>query len=284
VWNWDIYHTPWCQASINIPDILPVEYPEWFDGRFQRMTDKSLEFAANHAAYVFVISQDVRLRVSRHLGIDPSRIKVVYPAINPAFLAPATTEGDTEIIKRLGLTAHQYFLSYGFLEPRKNIERQLHAFRNARKSSGSKYKFVVVGVETHRSRGINEAIDKLGMTDAIIRIPYLPLGDLIALLRQSAALAYCSIAEGFGLPIVEAMAAGTDVITSNTTSMAELGANRCELVNPFDVDEMAAAFTRQMSQRDSNNRKIRTTNRQYAEQFTPANWLAGHLEAYRNGE
>lgn len=132
VWNWSIYHPGHSDSSITIPDVLPLEHPQWFDIRFQRLTERSLRFASDKATHVFAISHDVKHRVAKVTGMSEERIRVVYPGIDAAYFAPVNADVASKMLRNRGLEAGKYLLSAGFLDPRKNLVRQLEAFRLAR--------------------------------------------------------------------------------------------------------------------------------------------------------
>jgi glycosyltransferase involved in cell wall biosynthesis len=280
VWNWNIYNPSGCYGSITIPDVLPLEFPQWFDDRFLRLTEKSLRFAADHADYVFVISHDVKKRVAQLTGMSADRIRVVYPGIDAAYFSTMNFDTTATVLRKHGLESGRYLLSSGFLDPRKNLVRQLEAFSIALSRGAKGIKYALTGVRTSLSEDVIKIIDSPGMRSNVVFLGYVPKDELIALTSQSAALMYCSLAEGFGLPIVEAMAVGAPVITSANTSMQELATSRACLVDPCNIEEMALAILETVNLSVEQRLTQVNANRLFASSFTVENWLGGHLDAF----
>ncbi len=281
VWNWDIYNPYGARGSITIPDVLPLEYPQWFGSRIRSVTDKSLAFARDEAEFVFCISGYVKDRVSAVTGIKPERIKVVYPGIESYFFDSVSSEEEAKILQKYSLTKKGFLLSTGYLDPRKNLLRQIEAFGLHSQSTGSSLKYALSGLKTSLSNEVLDLIEKPHLKDKVMFLGYLSPNDLKVLMGASTSLMYCSIAEGFGLPIIEAMASGAPVITSHTTSMLELADGKAVLVNPEDVDDIAQAINKVVTA-DKNLLDSRCKeNLQYARKFTIESWLLGHLKAYQ---
>ena len=280
VWNWNIYDTGKDRCSITVPDVLPLEYPQWFDERFLRLTKESLAFAKTRAHYVFVISEYVKKRLMDTTGMSADRIRVVYPGIDPSYFGKTDELTAQNALIRYGLHEGRFLISSGFLDPRKNLARQIQAFALATRHENSDVKYALTGLKTSLSQDVLTLIDTPEIRSKVVLLGYVSQSDLIALMEKSAALMYCSIAEGFGLPIIEAMATGAPVITSSTTSMQELAHGRAITVNPLNVDEMANAITSVLGSRRDEYILRAIDNRKYAATFTIRNWLEGHLKGY----
>jgi len=280
VWNWNIYNPSFCSGSITIPDILPLEYPDWFDSSIKKSTESSLMFASGNADFVFAISNDVKQRVVKHTGISSDKIRVVYPGIDNAYFSPEDPIITQTVLKKHGLEPGQFFLSSGFIDPRKNLKRQLEGFKLAQTRGIGNIKYALTGIRTALSDDVLQLIESSELREKVIFLGYVPKDELIGLTSQSTALMYCSIAEGFGLPIIEAMALGAPVITSNNTSMRELAFSRTRLVDPCDVDDIAEAMLETCGTTKEEKSTQLAANRQYASKFTIENWLKGHLDAY----
>lgn len=278
VYNWNIYHPKGAIGSITIPDILPLEYPEWFSPDFQQQTLDSLKFAENDAQYIFCISEYIRDRLVNSTGIKAERIVVTYPGIDPDYFEPGCNVDASAFLKKNGLIEGGYLISTGFLDPRKNLSRQIEAFsiyleRNV--SSGLKY--VLTGLRNDLSEDLLNLINQPRLRESVVFLGYLPGDQLRTLISNARCVMYCSLAEGFGLPIIEAMAAGTLVITSNTTSMRELAEGRGRLVCPEDIEDIALAIQEIMELPDAERRSRIDSNREFSKEFTIERWLNSHL-------
>ena len=183
--------------------------------------------------------------------------------------------------QKYSLTKGGFLLSTGYLDPRKNLLRKIEAFGIHVQRTGSSLKYALSGLKTSLSSDVLDLIEKPHLKDKVLFLGYLSTNDLKVLMGASTSLMYCSIAEGFGLPIIEAMASGAPVITSHTTSMLELAEGRAELVNPEDVDDIARAIDTVAA----TDRKLIDArcheNVEYARKFTIESWLLGHLKEYQ---
>lgn len=279
VWNWDLFHDPGARGSITIPDLLPLEYPQWFDPGFRNATTAALEFARHRAEFVFCISHDVRDRVVA-AGVDRQRTHVVYPGVDAIYRDPVPAALEDEVLARHGLRRRRFLLSSGFLDPRKNLARQIEAFAIHARREGDDLSYVLTGLKNDQSGEVLAAIGRLGLRERVILLGYVPAEELRILMGTAAAVMYCSLAEGFGLPIVEAMAAGSPVITASTTSMREIGTGRADLADPQDVEAIAAAIAAAMRRPEAESQARIAANRRFAADFTPERWVEGHAQAW----
>ena len=280
VWNWGLYAPGEGPCSITVPDILPLEYPQWYGARFCRLTRASLAFARDRAQYVFAISHYVKARLVAEAGLEAARMRVVYPGIDPSYFAPVDTLALTASLTRYGLQPGGYFLSSGFLDPRKNLLRQLQAYAQLSEAQTGGCRYALTGLANTQSREVLDLIQQSGLRERVVFLGYVPQADLRMLMAGSAALLYCSIAEGFGLPIIEAMACGAQVITSGTSSMQELAQGRALTVDPLNTEEIAGAMATVLGSGRGDWTARIDANRDFARQFTVRNWLIGHLDAY----
>ena len=282
VWNWSIHHPHNCQGSITIPDILPLEFPEWFDPKFRQVTETSLRFASEKAQFVFAISNDVKQRIIKYTGISSEKIRVVYPGVDQAYFSTVDQKMAQKVVVKHDLEPGRFLISSGFLDPRKNLKRQLEGFKIALSHGANKFKYALTGLRTSLSDDVLELIECDELRSKVVFLGYVPKDELIALMSQSAAVMYCSIAEGFGLPIIEAMAIGVPVITSNNTSMRELALSRARLVDPYDVEDIARSIEELIITPIDKRFTQMMVNKEYARQFTVDNWLKGHINAYKD--
>ena len=200
----------------------------------------------------------------------------------PVYFAPADAPAAQALLQRHGLQAGRYLLSSGFLDPRKNLARQLQAFALATRHGDTDVKYALTGLENAQSGEVLQLMRDPALRARVVFLGYVPQTDLPALMAGSAALMYCSIAEGFGLPIIEAMASGALVITSQTSSMRELAQDRALTVDPLQVDDIAAKIGLVLgAQRRQWLARI-PANRSYAADFSVRNWLTGDLQAYES--
>jgi glycosyltransferase involved in cell wall biosynthesis len=174
------------------------------------------------------------------LKVPRDKIKVITGAVSPAF-RPVVDKGRLEDVrKRYGL--HSPFILYvGTLEPRKNLLRLVRAFAGMKKR-GLPHKLVMVGQAGWHCKPIFAEVERLNLTQDVMFTGYVPFEDLPALYSAAESMAFPSLYEGFGLPVIEAMACGTPVVTSNSSSLAEVGQGAALLVDPLSTEAIADAL------------------------------------------
>lgn len=268
VWNYDIFDQPEMEGAIYVHDLLPIEHPEWFEDDIIDATKKLLEFAKNNAKHVMCNSFDVQKRVSDYCKFELNRVKVIYPSINQTYFDCADIKKCGEVLKKYGLDDEKYVISSGFIDPRKNLVSQVKAFAKYCYDSKSQINYVLTGNKNSLSLPVLNAINSLGLDGRIRFIGFVPTCDLSILLKNSECVMYCSLAEGFGLPIIEAMASGALVVTSNTTSMQEIGKDRAVLVDPYSVDSIAKGLEMSLNMNAKDRARIINENLEYASRFT----------------
>lgn len=196
-----------------------------------------LPAAARRADAIITVSQHARRDMIRQLKIDPARVMVVYNAPATQF-KPVTDAALLEQVRREYDLPANFVLYVGTLEPRKNIPRLLRAFAEVRRAYPG-VRLVMAGQLGWKYRAIWREIESLALDDAVQWLGYVPGGDLPALYSLATVFAFPSLYEGFGLPVVEAMACGTPVITSNGSSLAEIAQGAARLIDPLDVTALA---------------------------------------------
>ena len=199
--------------------------------------------AARRAAAIITVSQHAKQDIVNVLRVPPGKVYVVYEAAAPQYRM-IDDECELDRVRRK-YDLHQPFVLYvGTIEPRKNLSRLVQAFARACRSSTQ---LVLVGPLGWKYAALLKQIEALQLGTAVRLIGYVPDHDLPALYSLAHVFAFPSIYEGFGLPIVEAMACGAPVLTSNRSSMIELGDGAAQLVDPFSVEAMADGLQRVLS-------------------------------------
>lgn len=196
-----------------------------------------MPLAARQAAAVITPSQSVRAAVVERLGIPPERVHVVYEAAAGHFAACPPPAACRSLAQHL---EGPFILFVGTLEPRKNLNRLLAAYAELHRRLP--HKLVITGAPGWMTSSLTGKIEALGLGSCVWVTGYVPNEMLHALYHRAAALVYPSLEEGFGLPIVEAMSAGTPVITSHHGAMAEIAGGAAHLVDPYRVEAIAAGI------------------------------------------
>lgn len=188
--------------------------------------------------HLIAVSEFGRQEISTYFKIPSSRIAVIYNALPASF----TNNHPEKVRADLGLPP-SYMLSVGRLDPHKNILRLLEAYAIAR-SRGVHEPLVLVGGAhlPKYSTAVLEAIERLDLTHEVFRPSIIPDHDLPDVYRGARALVYPSLHEGFGMPLLEAMASGTPIACSNTTALPEIAKDAALLFNPESVPDIADAL------------------------------------------
>jgi glycosyltransferase involved in cell wall biosynthesis len=197
--------------------------------------------AARRAAAIIVPSAAACTEVARVYRIAPDRLCVVPLGVSPRF-RPVPASVREHVLARLGIRA-PYVLFVGAEPPRKNLARLIEAFAQLRRSRPERrLELILAGPPQPEDPAVRGLVTRLGLTGDIRRIGWVSDEDLPALYSGAICLAYPSLAEGFGLPILEAMACGTSVLTSDGSSMAEIAGDAALLVDPLSTDAIAGGL------------------------------------------
>lgn len=191
---------------------------------------------AAHA--VIAVSQSTKKDAVRLCRLDEAKIKVIYHGVSRHF-RPAGPEAVSAVRQSYGLPG-SFVLSVGTIEPRKNLTSLLEVC-HVLSTGGAPPKLVIVGTKGWLHGGFFRRLRELGLEDEIILTGYVPDEDLPALYSAADLFVYPSLYEGFGLPVLEAMACGAPVITSNVSSLPEVAGEAALLVDPTSVEELVAA-------------------------------------------
>jgi len=231
-----------------VPTIVTVHdmslrlYPRCHPLRRLLLNRPLMHVAIRQAAAIVTVSHSARRDLLKLHGVSPDRVSVVHEAASPAFRPIADRARLAAVRARYSLP-ERFMLYVGTIEPRKNLMRLMSAFAAARKA-GIPQQLVCVGPYGWASRDLAGHIEQLGIRDAVRFTGYLPFEDLPAIYNLGDLFAFPSLYEGFGLPVVEAMASGLPVLTSNTSSLGEIAGDAAETIDPTDTDAMADAIRR----------------------------------------
>lgn len=192
------------------------------------------------AAGLIAVSESTRRDAARVLRLNPETIQVIYPGVaEPYFAATA----ETAAIARLKYGLHKaYALYVGTVEPRKNLDRLLDAWQGLAASVREQFDLVLAGPEGWRSAG---TLARLRAPATGVRyLGYVPEPYLPGITAGASVFVYPSLYEGFGFPVVQAMAAGVPVITSNLSSLPEVTGGAAELIDPHSPAALRGALDR----------------------------------------
>jgi glycosyltransferase involved in cell wall biosynthesis len=236
---------------VTIHDLGYLAFPEAHTARRRLELDLTTRWSLRAARRVIAISGATRDDLVRHYGADPARVSVVHHGLSAAFQPTP----DPDVLARYDLDA-PYMLYVGTVQPRKNLTRLIEAFamasvlieqQSAAADAGHTPQaplLVIAGRMGWCTEAIEQRAAALGVGGMVRFLGYVPDADLPALLSGALAFLFPSLYEGFGMPVLEAMACGTPVLTSTTSALPEVAGNAALLVDPADTDAIAAAIAR----------------------------------------
>ncbi len=199
---------------------------------------------ARNARIIITPSQSAKKDLARLFSIPEDKIRAIPHAPDSQFRPRCDPETAARIEKRYGII-RPYLLYVGTLEPRKNLLRAVAAFSRVA-SAYPEHRFYLAGDLGWRSKELLSALESLPNRERIARLGYVAEEDLAALYSNAQLFVYPSLYEGFGFPVIEAMACGAPVLTSNTSSLAEIAGGASLLVDPYDSAALADAMDRAM--------------------------------------
>lgn len=251
----DIFHSSdWLQPRAKVKkvttyhDVVPLKYPQWSNPKIVKVHKRRLELVEKEIDMVVAVSEATKKDLLEITNIPEEKIRVVYEGVDEKF-KPRDKEEVDEFRKKYYLP-EEFVLAIGGIGERRNLERV--------KQAAQEYNLVISGQT----------------------IPYLPDGEMPLLYNSAALLLYPSFYEGFGLPILEAMACGTPVITSNVSSMPEVGGDAAEYVNPED-EKGIAGKVKEVMEKNGKKEEMIKKGLQQAKKFSWHKCAAETVKVYR---
>lgn len=225
---------------VTIHDMSLRLYPQCHPLRRLLLNRPLMHVAIQRASAIVTVSHSTRRDLLRLHGLAPERVSVVHEAASPAF-RPITDRARLDSIRAKYGLPDRFVLYVGTIEPRKNLARLIDAFAQAR-AAGIRHDLVCVGPYGWSSRDLAGRIEQLGLSSHVHFTGYVPFEDLPVIYNLGELFVFPSLYEGFGLPVVEAMASGTPVLTANTSSLVEIAGNGAETVDPMNTEALGDAI------------------------------------------
>lgn len=235
-WEPNYILLPWqgrCVATVH--DLSHQRYPECHPAERVSFFDRHLSSTLARATRINVVSQFTAGELQALHGIDPARIDIVPPAVAPRFFIAADASEAMRLRASYRLP-ERFLLSVGTLEPRKNLARVMQAFARLPVDQQRATPLLLAGLPGWGEQRLSAEVQRALQRGTIRRLGYVPSAELPGLYSLACGFVYVSLYEGFGMPVVEAMAAGTPVLTADVTATTEVAGGAAIEVNPLDND------------------------------------------------
>ncbi|MGK7345527.1 MAG: glycosyltransferase family 4 protein [Candidatus Nitrospinota bacterium M3_3B_026] len=270
---------PAMRAVVTIHDIVAFIKPETVPLKYAMYMRFLISLVARKADRIITPSQSTKKDLVNILSIPEERINVVYEAVSGKF-RPAGDAGVRADVKRRFGIRDRYMLFVGNLEPRKNLVRLLRAFEAARERLGGAYQLVICGKKGWLYKDILKTFREVDKGDVILT-SYVSDPDLVGLYQGADMFVFPTLYEGFGLPVLEAMACGAPVINSNVSSLPEISEDASILIDPLDVESISEAMVR-LAFSESLRDELREKGLRRAARFSWTETARKTLDVYRS--
>jgi len=271
---------------VTIHDMSLRLLPSYHPVRRVLLNRPLMDLAARKADALITVSESAKRDIVRHYRLDDRRVHVVYEAAASQFRRVTDEAAIDRVRRKYGLVDgngpgdRRIILYVGTIEPRKNLPVLIEAFAERHRRGELNHRLVCVGPYGWLSRGVEDVIARSRVGDAITFTGYVPFEDLPALYSAAEMFVYPSMYEGFGLPVIEAMACGTPVVTGRAAAVAEVGGLAVEQVDRIDTDALGAALVR-LARDPGRRHALAVAGRARSDEFSWARAARQSLDVYQ---
>lgn len=228
---------------VTIHDLISLIFREHYrHNRLRPLYDYMWTRAAKSAEMIITVSQNSRKDIIEVLQIPDERIRVIYEAADPVF-RPVENREEVEGLKE-GLSLTNYILYVGGMEPRKNLVCLLKAFKQLPKDLGNSFRLVIAGRPDQFFAELQREVERQGLSGKVSFTGFITGERLVLLYNGASVLVLPSLYEGFGFPLLEAMACGTPVICARSASVPEIAEDAALYFDPKDANELTDALSK----------------------------------------
>lgn len=267
-----------CPFVVSIHDLVWKRHPELLGPVLRARLDWLTPSTVRRAARIFVLTETIKGDLAETYAFPPDRIDVVSPGVDPMF-HPIDDPAQIDRVRRMYSLPKNYVLYVGALQPRKNLVRLAAACARLA-DRGLPHGLVIAGPRIWGYQKVLSQLEGLGLGDRLTLSGYVERQDLPALISGAGAFAYLSIYEGFGLPVLEAMACGTPVLASTDPAISEVAAGAVQHCDAFDVDAIADALY-QLLTNDELRTRLSAAGPERAKAYTRQGMADAALAGYR---
>lgn len=273
----DVFHSPdfvlpplrHARGILTVHDLAFLMRPECADARLRAYLEEVVPRSVRRADFIIADSENTRNDLVVLLGVQPDSIAVVPGGVEERFAPVRDADQLRRARRHLGVGNAPFVLAIGVLEPRKNLNRLMDAFCALKQRGGgpADLKLVLAGGKGWLFDGIFEHHAESPVREDILMPGFVPDEMLPAIYSAAEVLAFPSLYEGFGLPILEAMACGTPVVASRASCLPEVAEGAALMIDPTSVDGLSAALEQVLSDAEQRARLIEQ-GRQRASEYT----------------
>lgn len=292
-YNWlfndksDIYHffnfivPPRIKGKVitTIHDMTYKLYPETMAKNNLKRIENDIEYSVNRADKIITVSESSKKDILKFLDVDESKIEVVYNGVEYDKFNKSYVEEEKSKVRQKYNLPRKYILYMGTLEPRKNIESIIEAFglyKTKNNLVSKDIKLVIAGKKGWLFESIFNLVSKLSLKDEVVFTDYVDENDKPLIYKMADLFLFPSLYEGFGIPVLEAMASSVPVITSNVSSLPEVAGDAAILVEPKDT-EAIAKYINEITNNEELKKDLVKRGHAQAKKFT---WEASAEKTY----
>lgn len=226
-----------------IHDLTYILYPDTMAPSNRKRLEKDMHHTVRNVDYIITISENSKKNIIKYLGIDGSKIEVIYPGVDETY-KKLLNDDEITVVKNKYNIAGKYLLYLGTLEPRKNVETIIRAYNCYKKANNDNLKLVLAGKKGWLYDSIFKLVKELELEEDVIFTDYIDDEDKAPLYQGAEIFLFPSLYEGFGMPVIEAMASRTPVITSNSSSLPEAAGDAAIITEPLDYKSISDSIER----------------------------------------
>jgi glycosyltransferase involved in cell wall biosynthesis len=277
--NFELPYWSKCPTVLTIHDLSLLLYPQTHQKHLVRRARLKLPLMARKANAIITPSQTVKSEVCEHLGVSADTVFAIPEAARSNFYRVSPTESDP-VCRRLGIEP-EFILFVGTVEPRKNLLNLVRAFDEILRNTSLRPQLAIAGKEGWLSDDLTAYLGSSHIKQRVLFTGHLSDDDLRALYSACRVFVYPSLYEGFGLPLLEAMACGAPVVTSNVPAIVETVGDAARLISPVDIEDLAQGITSLLE--DSNERQTRSAaGLEHVKRFSWQQTASATLDVYRS--
>jgi len=264
--NIDIYFNPRyvlpifkgnIKMVVTMHDMIAIMFPEIWPGISGFRIRNYIKYSSQRADIIVTISNWAKKDIVRILNVPKNKVKVTYNGINKKLFKPIPDLSLQSLVKRKYGIRKKFILSVGPLGARKNHDRLIDAYSILPKCIREDYQLILTGEKKGTYDNLLEKASKICPVDDIVFTGFIPEEEMPTMISAASLFVFPSLYEGFGIPLLEAMACGTPILASNVSSIPEVVESAALLFDPYNVNEMANAIDKAINDKDLRQKLVR---------------------------